>query len=83
MQQVMRTIQNAGRRGSALVMAMVMVTSLGTLSLAILSTVGSSYKLNRQVRTESSARYVAEAGVGEAIYNLSQGGSGALGAAKA
>lgn len=63
-------------------MAMVMVTSLGTLSLAILSTVGSSYRLNRQVRTESAARYVAEAGVAEAIYDLSQGGDGSLGGAK-
>lgn len=78
----MRTIQNTERRGSALVVAMIMVTSLGTLSLAILSTVSSSYRLNRQVRTESSARYVAEAGIGEAIYDLSQGGLGSLGRPK-
>ena len=70
------------RRGSALVMAMVMVTTLGMLSLSILSTVGSSYKLNRQVRTEAGARYVAEAGIAEAIYALSQGGNGSLGNAK-
>lgn len=63
-------------------MALIMVTSLGTLSLAILSTVGSSYRLNKQVRTESSARYVAEAGVAEAIYNLSRGGNGSLGQAQ-
>ncbi len=79
----MRTIQKTDRRrGSALIVAMVMVTTLGMLSLAILSTVGSSFKLNRGVRTEAAARYVAEAGIAEAIYALSQGGNGSLGNAK-
>lgn len=70
------------RRGSALIVTAVMVAGLGTLSLALLSSVGSSHRLDRQVREETASRYIAEAGLSEAYYDLLVGGTGALGQAQ-
>lgn len=70
---------NGRRRGAAVVVVLVAVSVLGTLSLAMLSQVGSSFRLNQSVRDKTGARYLAEAGLAEAIDSLRQGGTGDLG----
>lgn len=71
------------RRGSVMMVITMAVTVLGTLSMAILASTGSSSRLTRQVRDETGSMYVAEAGLSEAVYALSQGGDGVLGTAAA
>jgi len=73
------TRRGEGRRGAAVVTVLVAVGVLGTLSMAILSRVHSSSRLNESIKNELGARYLAEAGLALAVDDLRKGGAGDLG----
>jgi hypothetical protein len=78
-----RVMNNCGRasrrRGAAVVTVLVAVGVLGTLSMAMLGSVGSSFRLNKSIRDQVGAHYLAEAGLAEAVDDLRRGGLGDLG----
>ena len=66
------------RRGSILVMAAVVVGSVAFLSLAMLTmTTASSRRVNEE-RETTSAMYIAEAALSDAVYDLANGGEGKI-----
>ncbi|MFT5049296.1 MAG: hypothetical protein ACI8QZ_000688 [Chlamydiales bacterium] len=67
------------RRGAAVITVLIAVGTLGTLSMAILGRVSSSFRLNQSIKNQVGARYLAEAGLAIAVDDLRQGGSGSLG----
>lgn len=73
---------SSSKRGTALIATVILIVGLGIISLSLLQAVGSSNKEDRQVREEIGSRYVAEAGLSEAYYDLMVGGDGQLGAAE-
>jgi len=67
------------QRGAAVMTVLVAVGVLGTLSMAVLGRVHSSFKLNQAVKDQVGARYLAEAGLALAVDDLAKGGAGNLG----
>lgn len=70
------------KRGTALIATVIMIVGLGIVSLSLLQAVGASNREDRQVREEIGSRYVAEAGLSEAYYDLMIGGDGQVGGAE-
>ena len=68
-----------GQRGAAVMTVLVAVGVLGTLSMAVLSSVNSSFKLHKTSKDNVGARYLAEAGLAIAVDDLRKGGSGSVG----
>ena len=66
-------MHGSDRRGSALIVVAIMVTALGTMSLALLSSISTAGKRDLEAREDLAARYVAEAAVSEAYYRLLRG----------
>jgi len=80
----MRTIGRLGlagdaQRGSALVMVTMAAAVLATLSFSILAVSLAGSKEQRGAKERIRARYVAEAGLADAVYDMAEGGSGDLG----
>ena len=69
----------ATRSGSALVAVSILVVSLAVLSMGVLTKSMASIGEQRTIREELAARYVAEAALGDAVYELARGAGGALG----
>lgn len=67
------------RRGSSLVVVMVLTSSMALLSLAMITLISSSQRAELAEQEELSALYVCEAGLSAAVFDLAQDGSGALG----
>jgi hypothetical protein len=67
------------RRGTLLVIVAVMMVGMAGLTVALLRMTTSSRKEQRQDGEETHARYVCQAGLSNAMYNLQRGQSGALG----
>lgn len=67
------------RRGAAVMTVLVAVGVLGTLSMAVLSSVNSSFKLNKTAKDDVGALYLAEAGLAIAVDDLRKGGTGSVG----
>jgi hypothetical protein len=72
-------LSNAGERGGALVMVAFATAVMATLSFSVLALSMAGAREQRTSKEQMSARYVCEAGLSEAIFELSKGNSGALG----
>jgi hypothetical protein len=70
---------NRARRGSALVMIMVLMIALAGLSAAMITLTNTSHVENRVSKQEIAAQAVAEAGIHLAYRSLAAGGNGAIG----
>ncbi|MFT7678176.1 MAG: hypothetical protein ACI8QC_002162 [Planctomycetota bacterium] len=70
---------NQSQRGAAVMTVLVAVGVLGTLSMAVLSSVSSSFKLHKTAKDNVGARYLAEAGLAIAVDDLRKGGTGGVG----
>ncbi len=84
----MRTIRNhpdvCGREaGGALVMVAFATAVMATLSFSVLALSLAGAREQRTSKEQMSARYVCEAGLSEAIFELSKGNNGALGSQQA
>jgi hypothetical protein len=80
----MRTMARLGlvgqdRRGSALVMVTMAAAVLATLSFSILAVSLAGSKEQRGAKERIRARYVCEAGLADAVYDMADGGTGDLG----
>lgn len=79
----MRTIDHGvgrgRRRGSALVMVTMAAAVLATLSFSILTVSLASSREQRGGKERMRARYVCEAALSDAVFDLSNGGNGNLG----
>jgi len=71
------------QRGSMLSIVAVMLLAMSGLAVALLRTSKASSSGQRQDREIAHARYVAQAGLSTAMFNLQTGHSGALGNAQA
>jgi len=69
----------SSRRGTALVLATVLVASLASLSVAVLMGSMASARERRSRRESIEARYVAEAALAQSLTELQQGKSGDVG----
>lgn len=67
------------QRGAAVMTVLVAVSVLGTLSMAVLSSVSSSFKLHKTAKDDVGSRYLAEAGLAIAVDDLRKGGTGSVG----
>ena len=74
----MRYGKNRGRRGSIIVLVAFLVTTVAFLSLAMMMTVSSASRGVRQARESIDAMYVCEAGLSDAVFDLVNGGPGAV-----
>lgn len=72
-----------GRRGSILVMVILLMGAIAVLSLALTAMVRAFHGEQTTSREELAARYVAEAGLGEALVQLRLGADGNLGSEQA
>src|SRR5690349_23098266 len=70
------------RRGSMLTIVAVMLLAMAGLAVAVLRTTKASSAEQRADRQSAHARYVAQAGLSTAMFNLQRGQSGALGSAQ-
>ncbi|MEM7307204.1 MAG: pilus assembly PilX N-terminal domain-containing protein [Planctomycetota bacterium] len=68
-----------GRSGSALILALLVVTSVAVLSLAILQLTGATTRRQEAATDDRQAFYLAEAGLSESYVSLGTGGTGAIG----
>jgi len=80
----MRTIRRLGceqsaRRGSALVMVTMAAAVLATLSFSILAVSLAGSKEQRGAKERIRARYLCEAGLSDAVYDMACGGNGDVG----
>ncbi|MCE9596140.1 MAG: hypothetical protein K8S98_18275 [Planctomycetes bacterium] len=71
------------RRGSALVMIMVLMTALAGLSAAMIAMTNTTHVENREAKRQIAAQAVAEAGIHLAYRSLAAGGAGTIGSANA
>ncbi len=71
--------ESAGRRGTALVMMALVVTGLAGLSVAMLTVGLGSSREQRGELEEVHARYVCQAALSQAMYQMHRGQSGAVG----
>jgi hypothetical protein len=71
--------QDRSERGSALAMMTLVVTGLLGLSAAAVVAARSHYQEGRAKREELHARYVAQAGLAQGMYELYRGHTGAVG----
>ena len=69
------------RRGSALVMVLLAAAAMATLSFSILAISMAGMRAQRGSKEQMSARYVCEAGLSEAVFQLSKGNTGDVGSA--
>jgi hypothetical protein len=72
----------AQRRGSAMVMVTFATAVLATLSFSILAVSLAGMKEQRGSKEDMRARYVCEAGLSEAVFELSKGNGGNVGSAQ-
>ncbi len=79
----MRETHRNNRRGSALVVVTVIMTTVAMLSLSLVISVTSSSSERKGSQRAISVTYVAEAGIAEALLSLSSGGDGNIGNADA
>src|SRR5689334_3523573 len=70
-------------RGSMLTIVAVMLLAMAGLAVAVLRTTKASSSEQLQDRQSAHARYVAQAGLSTAMFNLQRGASGALGSVQA
>lgn len=68
--------RNERRRGSIIVIVAFLVSTVAFLSLAMMLTVSSTSRGVRQARESIDAMYVCEAGFGEALFDMTNGGTG-------
>ena len=82
--KVLRKLEGSRKRkGSVLVLVTVGLIGMAGLSLSILAITNASNDSLRETRERTAAMYVAEAGIGQAIFDLQNGGTGVLGSAGA
>lgn len=67
------------KRGSAMVMVTLVLVAMAGLSLSVLAVTNSSNDSLREARERTSAMYVAEAGIAQALFDLQNGGTGVVG----
>jgi hypothetical protein len=67
------------RRGSAIVVMILMMVIMTGVSYALLQTALAGHKEQRQEREAMSARYVSQAGLADGLYDLQRGQTGVLG----
>ncbi len=72
-------VASQGSRGSTLVFVLLLIAGMATLSLALLTILGSSHSEGRSSREDLSALYACEAGLSAAVQDLARGGTGNLG----
>lgn len=70
---------NGREAGGALVMVAFATAVMATLSFSVLALSMAGAREQRTSKEQMSARYVCEAGLSEAVFELSKGNSGALG----
>ena len=79
-----RTIQGRdGQAGGALVMVAFATAVMATLSFSVLAISMAGVREQRTSKEQMSARYVCEAALSEAVFELSKGNDGAVGSAQA
>lgn len=69
------------RRGGAIVFVTLMVAALASFSLSMMVVSSSSHRERRASMEEMSARYVTEAGISHALFQINNGESGTIGSA--
>jgi hypothetical protein len=69
----------AGRRGSALMIMTLLVVVMAGASFALLQANLAGHREQRGQRAQSHVRYVCQAGLADAMYNLQRGAAGTLG----
>ncbi|MFT5154751.1 MAG: hypothetical protein ACI841_004759, partial [Planctomycetota bacterium] len=67
------------QQGTAIIAVLLTVGVLGTLSMGMLSMVGSNYRVNRQVKDNVGSKLLAEAGLTESVYRMTLGSDGGIG----
>ncbi|HVS17162.1 MAG TPA: collagen-binding domain-containing protein [Planctomycetota bacterium] len=81
---IQQTPNRGGRRaGGALVMVAFATAVMATLSFSVLALSMAGIREQRTSKEQMSARYVCEAALSEAVFELSKGNDGALGSAQA
>jgi len=79
MKTIITTTRTAERRGSALVMMTIATTALAGLSAALFTIGMGSAREQRSEMEETHARYVCQAGLSQAYYQLQRGEPGTVG----
>lgn len=79
----MRRKRENGRAGGSLLAVSLLVMTTAALSGALLAIVRSTTKEQRGAQEDLRSLYVTEAAVAEAVYDLSQGGTGDVGSEQA
>lgn len=79
MQTIRTPIRDDGQAGGALVMVAFATAVMATLSFSVLAISMAGMREQRTSKEQMSARYVCEAALSEAVFELSKGNSGALG----
>lgn len=71
--------KRAGERGTTMVLVAMLVASLAMLSFALVSIVGSTSRAVKGSKDDLNAIYVCESGIGQAVFELANGGDGNVG----
>jgi hypothetical protein len=74
-----RLQKRSARRGSAIVVVTVLLSTIAAFSLAALAVTNSTNREHVATKDRISAMYVAEAGMAQALYDLATGGTGVMG----
>jgi hypothetical protein len=72
-----------GRRGSSLVVVAVLLATIAGFSLAAVVVTNAANREQVATKNRIAAMYVAEAGMSQALFDLTSGGTGAMGTAAA